>query len=267
MKKGKIFLLGVLIIVVGLFLVKNIIVKSVVEQSVRVVTGLPLHIKSLNLGITSSLIDIKDLQLHNPPGFEEKVMVDIPEIYVDYSLAPLLKGKVDVTDIKLHLKEFIVVKNKDGKVNLDYLKQLQSKKGEDQKEGEKKPQEKKSQDIHIGRLSLKVDRVVYKDYSKGGEPEVNEFNLKIDQTYENIDDLNALISLLVVKSLAQTTVAQFTNIDLSGLSSTLTNTLGSAGELAGETVGKSKEAAKKVFGETKETFKGATEGIKGLFNK
>ncbi len=250
MKKIGIGLLIVVIILVGLVLAKNIIIKTAVSGGVKAATGLKLQIKGLRVGIFNSLIDIKDLKLFNPPDFTDKVMADVPLIYIDYDLGAFFKNKVHLEEMKLDLKEFVVVKNEKGELNLDSLKVVKEEKGEKVSK-EKAPEEKKeAPKIQIDDLSLKIGKVIYKDYSKGGSPQVKEFNVNIDEQYQNITDPNALVSLIVVKALTKTTIANLANFDISALQGQ-----------AAEAMGKATEALKGIGGGTIEK---TTEGLKKL---
>ena len=76
----------------------------------------------MDIGIFKTLIGINELQLYNPSGFVDELMFDVPEIYVDYDLGAFMKGRTHLEEVRLHLKEFIVVKNEAGELNLDSLK-------------------------------------------------------------------------------------------------------------------------------------------------
>jgi hypothetical protein len=246
MKKLVVVLVVLVVIVAGLSFGKNMIAKIAVERGVEMITGLQLRMAGFNVGILKTLVNIDGLKLYNPKEFQDRVMIDMPNIYVDYNLPEALKGKVHLYDMKLNLKEFVVVKNKDGKLNLDSLKVVQA-----QKEG-KKPQEKdkgKAPDMQIDNLELKIGKVIYKDYSTGGAPSVREFNVNINEKYTNIKDPYSLMSLIVVKALMNTAIASLTNFDLGGLSNTVKGTLSNATKLATDAAAK----ATKVVGETTKT--------------
>ena len=84
----------VLIVLLLVFLVgKNIIVKVAVEQGVRAVTGLSLKMQSLDISLSKTYVRIAGLQLFNPAGFPEKIMVDLPEIYVVMTCRPCLRNR------------------------------------------------------------------------------------------------------------------------------------------------------------------------------
>ena len=133
---------------------------------------------------------------------------------------------------------------------------------------EKAPAEKqkgKAPGIQIDTLELKIGKVVYKDYSGGGEPSVKEFNIGIDEKFQNIDDPNKVVSLIVVKALMNTTVAKLTNFDLQGLQGQIGDTLASAQKVigkAGETLTKTTQQAQETVGALKKTVEGLKESIK-----
>ena len=109
----------ILIVLVVLAFSKDMIIKTAVEKGVEVVTGLPLQMKGLTVGIIKTLVGIRDLKVLNPAGFKDRVMIDMPEIYVDYNLPDIIKGKIHLNDVRLNLKEFVVVKKKELKESLD----------------------------------------------------------------------------------------------------------------------------------------------------
>ena len=109
----------VFVVLIALFFGKNILIKTSVTAGVKAMTGLKLSIRSMNIGVFKTLIGINELKLHNPSGFEDDIMMDLPETYVDYNLGTFMAGKMHFEEVRLNLKEFLVVKNADGQLNLD----------------------------------------------------------------------------------------------------------------------------------------------------
>jgi uncharacterized protein involved in outer membrane biogenesis len=251
MKKILVILLAVVVMIFVVLLAKDIIIKTSVEKGVEFVTGLKLNIGSLHVGILKPIADIKNLQLFNPSGFPDKTMVDMPEIYVNYDLPAMIGGKMHFPEVRLALKEFVVVKNAQGKLNLDALKSVQA-----QKKGKSAPQKTsgKAPQIKIDALKLSIGRVIYKDYSKGGAPHVKEFNINLNESYTNVNDPQALASLIVVKALMNTSIAALTNFDLKGLEGTVGGVITGAQKAASAAVSTVKEAGGQV-----------TDTVKGLF--
>ena len=151
----------ILVVVVWIFWAKDIIIKTAVTTGVKLVTGLKLDIASLKVGVFNSLIDIKQMKLFNPANFPDKLMLDMPEIFVDYDPMAFLKKTVHLQQVRIDLKEFVIVKNSKGELNLNSLKAVQESK-------KKEEPAKKAEMPHfkIDVLELKVGKVIFKDIPK-----------------------------------------------------------------------------------------------------
>ena len=250
-------------ILIALFIAKNMIIKTSVTTGVRAMTGLKLNIRSMNVGVFKSLIGINELQLHNPQGFEDKLMVDLPEIYVDYNLGAIMGGKAHLEEVRLNLKEFIVVKNEAGELNLDSLRVVkeaeEAEEVEESKKSDTGKEKTKMPDIQIDLLELKIDKVIYKDYSKGTPPKEKVFNVKIDEQYENITNPQSFIRLIIFKALKNTTIASLTNFDLGKLQSGISGTVKKTTEMAQEATDKALEAGKNANEKARKTARKTVE--------
>jgi ElaB/YqjD/DUF883 family membrane-anchored ribosome-binding protein len=240
----------VLAILIALFFGKNVIIKASVTAGVRAMTGLKLSIRSMDIGIFKTLIGINELQLYNPSGFVDELMIDLPEIYVDYDLGAFMKGRTHLEEVRLHLKEFIVVKNEAGELNLDSLKVV---KAEEEVINEGKKEKTKMPDLQIDLLELRIDKVVYKDYSKGTPPKAKEYNVNIDERFENITDPKTFGRLIIVKALKNTTIARLANFDIEKLQRGISGTVKKTAEKALETPGRAIEIGKDAGEKARET--------------
>ena len=279
MKKLLILLLVLVAVILIALFAKDAIIKASVEKSVEMVTGLTLKIESLHVGILKPEVGIKNLTLLNPAGFSDRTMVDMPEIYVNYDLPAIIGGKIHLPEVRLALKEFMVVKNAQGALNLDALRTVQA-----HKEG-KAPSQKapgKAPEIRIDTLKLSIGKVIYKDYSQGATPDVKEFDINLNETYTDINDPYKLVSLIVVRALMNTSIAALTNFDLQGLEGSVGEALegaqkaaseaaATAQKAASEAAATAQEAAKEVAETTSElkqeaqdTVTNATDTMKGL---
>ena len=100
--------IGIIVVVIALLLIfKNVLIKTAVEQGTKRVTGLELTIGDMDVGLLASKVDITDMQLLNPIGFPDKIMIDIPKLLVDVELASFLKKRVHVQTLELNLKELM----------------------------------------------------------------------------------------------------------------------------------------------------------------
>ncbi len=255
MKKWMVIVVGVLVALVALGAVKDFAIKMAVESGTQLVTGLKLQIGTFRVGIFNTLVDIRKLRLLNPAGFKDKTMLDMPEIYVSYDLPAIFAGKVHLKEVRINMKEFVVVKNEKGQLNLNSLKVVQA-----QKAGVKPSAQAggKAPEIQIDKLHLTIGKVYYKDYSNPGAPRVMEYNVNINEEYTNITDPYSLVSLIVVKALANTSVSRLTNFDIKGLSGSVSDALGSAQKVTAQAADTAMETAKTAT----ETARKASETIK-----
>lgn len=193
-----------------LFLARDVVARVVLETGIRMVTGLNVTIVETRLA--RSALAVRGLTLHNPAGFPDRVMMVLPELYVDYDPAGFLKGKVHLEEVRLDLKEFTVVRNQKGELNLDSLKGIK-----EGKKGAKRKEVKKGSPLQIDVLQLKIGKVVFKDYSRPTPPSVHNFTINLNERHANIQRPEVLVSLIVVKALTNTTFASLTNFDLKQL--------------------------------------------------
>lgn len=219
---------------------KDLIIKASVEKGVEVVTGLKLTIGGFRTGILASIVDIRDLKLQNPAGFKDRTMADVPGIYIAYDLPAILRGATHLKEVRLDLKEFTVVRNEKGVLNLDSLKVVQA-----EKEGKRPQEAAKPREFRIDSLTLRIGKVVYKGYSMGA-PIVREFNLNINEKFSNLSDPYSVVSVVVVKALANTSIANLANFDVRGLSDTVSGSLASAQAVTQQAVATARQTARTV---------------------
>ena len=118
--------------------------------------------------------------------------------------------------------------------------------------------------MQIDVLYLKIDRVTYKDYSAGFPPRVQEFNVRINERYEQITNPQVLGSLILVKALRNTAIARLTHFDLGMFSGDIENVLRGATSLATGILGTAGEAGKSVGQTAQDVGEKALDAFKKL---
>jgi uncharacterized protein involved in outer membrane biogenesis len=223
MKKPVKILIGVVVLIFGLILAKDLLIKSVVKVAASKVLGAPVHIGGLSFGILNQSIRIKDFRVSNPDGFPKGILIDIPEAGVDYDLSQLMKGNLHLRTLILNLKEMNVVKNKEGKFNLSFLK-VAEKKDPAAPPKNKEPQKTIPMQIDVAKLNL--GKVTITDHTR--EPasvQTIDINVK-DKTYNNIKSAQQLAILVMAESLRS---SAFKNASLSGAANLLGTALAPVG--------------------------------------
>ena len=247
MKKIIVVISVIIIILVSLYLLKDTIIKLAIEKTVRDAIGLRIEIGELKASILRAAIDIRGLRVLNPEGFSDRLMADFPEIYADFSLKDAFKNKMRFIRAKIELKEFIVIKNRDGILNLSSVKTVSA----DQKQQKTKYS---ISDIQIDSLRLKIGRAVYKDYSKGEPPSIKEYNINLDEEYTNITDIKVLVNLIIAKALAKTAIAELAGFNLELLQGSISKVTEVTGSIASKAVDATEKALNAATDKIKDIF-------------
>ena len=200
-----IFFIVIASLIIGFVLVRNPLIKTVITTKASQVMGAPVYIDSFSFGILKQAIRIKGFKLYNPEGFPDEVIFDIPEVSVDYDLSALLKGKLHLPYLAVNLKEMVVIRNKEGKLNVDTLKAAMKQEKPSEKEEAKETSEAMEMQIDIMKLS--IGKVIYRDYSKGDKPIVVSYDVGIkEKTYKNVTDARKLAVLIMVEAIGPTAI-------------------------------------------------------------
>ena len=212
MKKSwqKVLIIAV-VVIIALGALKNIIIQAAITTVGSNVVGAKIHLQHFSLNFFSQKIHMKGLTVYNPPGFPNEPFVDIPEIRVDADVPALLSGKIHLRYAVFNLKEMVVVKNKEGKMNVDSLKVIedQKKAAEEAKKSKKEEPKKPAAEfaLQIDELKLNVERVILKDYSKGEEPVISVYDVALrDKTFKDIKSVQQLVTLIMVNALGPTAI-------------------------------------------------------------
>jgi len=254
-KKRYLILIIILCVFLVLIIGKNMVIKHVLAGGVKTLTGLKMHIDKTDVGVFSTKIALEGLTLYNPKDFPDKVMIEMPELYVDYDLGAMFKKNVHLSELRINLKEFVVVRNKDGSLNLDSLKVVKETKQESAQPDKKVKKAKPDGSFQIDVMSLKIDKVIFKDYSVGDKPKITEYPVKINEKFTNINDPKKVANVIIVKAIMNTAIGRLTSFDVNALAASASDTLKGATKIIGSTAGAAVDTGKKAAKTATETTK------------
>ena len=192
-------ILGVLLLLcITVFLFRNSLLREFVEYRIQRETGVDTSIGSLHLDLFASSVRISDFTLHNPPGFGERPMLHIPELYIRVDRESPPDG-IRLEQATLNIAEFNIVKSADGLTNIFALeKRLRSKKKKTDSDSDDSP------DIEfrgIGELRITLGTVRYLDLQKPAKSQ--EFHIGIQDevvtTIKNEKDLETWATALLLR--------------------------------------------------------------------
>lgn len=253
-KKFIIFcVVSTVVVFVGLVVFRNQVVSFAIEKGAEKILGLDLDIGSLDIGARQPTIEVRDVVLHNPKGFDDSVMVNVPEVYIAYDLTGLRRGDIAFDEIRLNLSEFVVIRNKDGELNLDSLKAVaKENQGAQVLKDDKEVATDKQPVVNIKSVQLKLGKVIFKDYTSNPVT-VKEYAINLNRRYENINNFNAVSKLIVTEVLTRTALSDIANVDLNQLQKSIVGNIKSV-----------PEGATQVIGNTTDTIKKTATDLKGL---
>ena len=208
MKKYRKILIIVFAVIIGIVVLKDALIKSAITTVGSSVLGAPIKIRKFTFRVITQKVHIKEMVVYNPKGFPKGPLVDIPEIRIDFDLGALLKGKLHVPLIIFDLKEVVIIKDQDGNLNVDALKVAQAKEEPEQKKEKSKPEKSgKAMPLQIDELRLNVERVIYKDYSRGDKPVILAYEIALkDKVFKNIKSPEQMAALVMVQAMGPTAI-------------------------------------------------------------
>jgi len=243
MKKLLVRIVLVLVaLVVVLFLARNFIARKSVEIGTKQLTGFPLDIGSVNLGVFGGVLEVQNLKLMNPPEFKGGTFVDLPLFKVDYYTMSMLSGSPHLKEVNVNLEQVVVVKNEKGETNANVIQERISP-AEESESAETKPapKEEKKQAYRVDLVKVHIGTVIIQDYSKGGKLSEKKMTLNRDIELENVTESTS-ISALVMKA-ALGPVADVAG----GLVKDVGALTDAAGKAVSGTVGNVEKAGKGLF--------------------
>ena len=159
----------IIFLVIVLAIARNSIVKTAIIKGLEAAVGVEVKIQDVDIGLFNSYATIKYLKVYNPAQFSDRLMADIPQIYLDYDLMGFFKNKVHLKKLKIEIKELSVVMNEKGKLNINSLAVLLL-----------KPSGAKPPEVKIDVLVLKIGKVVSKGYLPAIGGKTMELSLNLD---------------------------------------------------------------------------------------
>jgi uncharacterized protein involved in outer membrane biogenesis len=109
------------VLVVALVLLKDILIKSVLENQWRTQTGLEVRIGSLDVGLFTPTVTVENLKIYNSAEFGGFPLVDLPELHAEYDRHSLAQQRLRLTLLRVNLAEIDVVRSRQGQNNLETL--------------------------------------------------------------------------------------------------------------------------------------------------
>lgn len=185
----------VVALAVVLVLARNVIARRSVEIGVAQVTGFPLEIGSVNVGLFSGKLDVQNLKLMNPPEFHGGTFVDLPLFKVEYKTLSMLTGSPHINELVVNVEQVVLVTNEKGEVNANALQaKLSATSGGQAKSSEPSKETKKAK-YRVDLVRIHIGTVIKRSYTKGQQTET-KITMNKDVVFKDINESTSIASLV-----------------------------------------------------------------------
>lgn len=245
----------VVLILASPFIIDSILKVSIVK-AIKKQLNVGASVSRVHLSIVSGSIEISDLKINNPPGYEVKNILELKSIYVKANLRSLASDTVEVNQVSLD-DVAVVIEQKGMTSNLnDILKSMPKKPKTDT--GETKETTQNEKNAHIASVDIKNIDVTAKLLPVAGK--LGTVHLKVAAVH--LSDIGG----------KKTTIADAVGKIFAGISAAIA-TQGAGiipGDVLGpiqENIGEAGKQLLKAGEDVKKEAKDVTDRLKGLFKK
>lgn len=173
-------------LVVTAYCGRNYLAHRVIARAAAKHWEFPLKIGAVEWSLRDGTLAVRDLQVFNPPEFQEKLLADVSLLKADYDTRSLFGDTPHLKELVLQAREIVIVKNERGESNGTRFQAVDS-------TGHASATAKTT--YRVDTLTLFIGTVVTKDYSKG-KPTERRLTLNQKIVFRNITESTSLTELL-----------------------------------------------------------------------
>lgn len=258
-------LVVIVIVAIGLFGGK--MVRAGVEVGATKALNVPVTLESASLSLLAGKLELKGLQVSNPPDFQHEKLLTMGRAKVDVSLASLTSDTVEIEDM-IFDDVSLVIEQKGLKTNLQTILDSLPKPDEEDEEEPTEEKEKPAKNLRIANLEIRNVEVKAKLLPIPGKLDTVTFKLApIKMTDLGSDDKMTVAKLAseILVAIAKGVAGQAGDLLPDEILGPMQDVTGGAVKVGKEVL----EQATDVGGEAADTLKkgveGVSEGIKGIF--
>lgn len=235
---GIIFIALVMLLVTSFVIIKHLKIRQIVEDQIEHSLGINVSIDKIEFSPLLTHVWATGITIHNPENFSEDEFAYIEMIHFVFDpIEFIVRKKPNIYLLGLDLKRLNIIKNVDGKVNIEEINPLKDK---DDALKDKTP-------FYFDLLVLSVGSVRYIDYS---QPKIKQHLYPIglkNATFVSLKDEQDVVRLIVSKAIENTDIGKIINLKILPVVSQINDTFSSA-------LGTAKTGAKSLRGIVKLPF-------------
>lgn len=248
----------IIIVVMGIKIFGNNVIRKTIETVATNTLQVPVTLEKLKISPLAGAVELNDLVVANPEGYEHKNLLDAGKIKVNVNLASVTSDTIKIQDIIFDDIEVVV----EQKGLTNNLKQILKTIEKQEKEETEEP-EKPAKNLLINNLELNNIKVKVKLLPIGGKADTIPLNLApIKMTDLGTDDKMsaAKLSGKILGAIALGIAQSGAGLLPDDMTKSLKNVMEGTSEVI-------KDAGKGIMEGGKDAVDGIGEGIKGIFKK
>jgi len=189
----------------GLYVTRERVLEFAVEQVIGFTIGAPVDLEGIGISQEDQTVFVKAFKIHNPKGFPGGILLYATDAKIVYAKPVIVKKQIQLLQIYVNVKEIVVIKRADGRMNVDALKGVNDVSNIPQIGKTKKFDGTKK--VHTDVLTLSIDKVIYKDYTVGGSPKVEVYDVKIkNKHYKDIPGVQTIVLIMLQDAMTETAI-------------------------------------------------------------
>lgn len=172
-----------------MFALEEMVVKRLTEK-----TGFPMTVGSMSGNFLSGRFRFGDVVVGNPGGYPLRDFISVVEATVHVSPGSLLSRSIRIRTCSVHLRRLTGIRSATGAVNIEQFREALERRepGDTRASGDRS----RSREIHIARLTVKVDHIATVDFSGRGEGR-RDYPILFEQEFRDVREIISLGSPLV----------------------------------------------------------------------
>lgn len=107
-----------LVLVIGLVLLKDTLIKEFTQRRIQRETGLQVRIGAMQTALFNSTVSIQDLVIYNPAEFGGGPFLDVPDLHLQYDYGNVGTDGFKLKLLRLDVRELSIVENNAGQTNI-----------------------------------------------------------------------------------------------------------------------------------------------------
>jgi hypothetical protein len=160
------WLIAVLGVLLGLALIgllfRDSILKLAARKTLQACTGMRVEIAKFKTGLRTPAVEMQGFKLYNYPEFGDSVLLDVPDLLVEFDSELASQGKLRFKQLRVNLAELNVIRDAAGRWNIEKVEKEMT----ERNAARTNRQERRLEFAGIDDLRLTIGRINYTDQQK-----------------------------------------------------------------------------------------------------